>query len=551
MHHNSFFKHLLLGLTVVFLVSCDKDFNEIGADVIGDDHFDFVKYTGATVIANNINIGAVESRNLDINPLGIYTNPAFGKTTANFVTQLELATANPTFTTIDNPPTVESVVLTIPYFSKLKSTATDGTKTYELDSLYGASTGRIKLSVFESGFYMRDIDHDATGTQQMQRYYTNQNADFNAVKGQLLNNDVDPVQNNQFLFSAAEYVETTTATNGTVTTTRTAPSMRLKLKADFFQTKILEAASGNLQNNNVFKNYFRGLYFQTENSGSDAGTLAMLNFKGGKITIKYKEDKSTIVNDVTTVTRVEKSLVLNLAGNTVSLLENENLPAYAAAINQLPSAAGHEKLYLKGGEGAVTTIDLFGADNFGADGVSGAPNGIADELDRIKTNGWMINEANLTFYVARNPMGTAYEPNRIYLFDINNKRQIIDYLYDSSTSSNTKFNKLVHGGILEKEAVEGGKGIKYKIRMTHYVRSLVENDSTNVKLGLSVTESIGVITSRKLKTPNAFLNDFVPTASVMNPLGTILYGANIQPGNSDPEAYDKRLKLEIYYTKPN
>jgi hypothetical protein len=37
---------------------------------------------------------------------------------------------------------------------------------------------------------------------------------------------------------------------------------------------------------------------------------------------------------------------------------------------------------------------------------------------------------------------------------------------------------------------------------------------------------------------------FFPESSVMNPLGTILHGSN-----STDE--DKKLKLEIYYTKPN
>ena len=38
------------------------------------------------------------------------------------------------------------------------------------------------------------------------------------------------------------------------------------------------------------------------------------------------------------------------------------------------------------------------------------------------------------------------------------------------------------------------------------------------------------------------------SSSLLNPLGTILYGTNIAPGSS---GYEKRLKLEIYYTKPN
>ena len=38
-------------------------------------------------------------------------------------------------------------------------------------------------------------------------------------------------------------------------------------------------------------------------------------------------------------------------------------------------------------------------------------------------------------------------------------------------------------------------------------------------------------------------SQIVPLASVINPLGTVLHS----PNSADPE---KRLKLEIYYTKP-
>jgi len=174
-------------------------------------------------------------------------------------------------------------------------------------------------------------------------------------------------------------------------------------------------------------------------------------------------------------------------------------------------------------------------------------NGIADEIETIKANGWMINEANLTFYIDRTAMANTgiSEPNRIFLFDLNNKRPLVDYSFDfSSNSSNPKFNKFVHGGIIEKEDVDNGRGIKYKVRITNHLRNLINNDSTNVRLGLAVTESINNIAFSKLKTPNANVIS-APSMSVANPLGTILYGSH----PSVPE--DKRLKIQIYYTKPD
>jgi hypothetical protein len=52
-----------------------------------------------------IKIGPIESNNLPVNALGIFDNPAFGTTTANFATQLVLESANPT---IGKNPVIES-----------------------------------------------------------------------------------------------------------------------------------------------------------------------------------------------------------------------------------------------------------------------------------------------------------------------------------------------------------------------------------------------------------------------------------------------------------
>ncbi|MFB0910142.1 MAG: DUF4270 domain-containing protein [Flavobacterium sp.] len=338
MYNNSFFKKILLVACVVFLYSCDKDYNSIGDGLIGDNHFDFVKYT-SSVVAYNQKIGPIQSNNLPINALGIFDNPAFGTTTANFATQLVLESGNPT---IGKNPEIESVDLTIPYFSTLKSTDSNGDATYQLDSIYGPSDAKIMLSVFESGYFMRDLDPEG-GFQQAQKYYTNQNSDFNGVKvGSRLNNSSNASQNDSFVFSAAQYKSTTT-TDGKDVITRVAPGMRLDLNASYFKTKIIEASAlGKLSGNDVFKEYFRGLYFKVERSGSSPSAMALLDFKKGKITIKYKVDTSD-----SDATRVEKTIVLNFTGNTVSLLDQSNTKtSYASATTpaNINRTLGDEKL---------------------------------------------------------------------------------------------------------------------------------------------------------------------------------------------------------------
>lgn len=138
MYNNSFFKQILFVAIVIFFVSCDKEYNEVGADLIGQNNF-ALKDTTLAVVAYNQKIGAIQSNNLPVNALGIYDNPAFGTTTASFATQVSLSSLNPT---IGANPVVESVVLTIPYYSTLKTTNTDGSHVYELDSIYGVVAQR-------------------------------------------------------------------------------------------------------------------------------------------------------------------------------------------------------------------------------------------------------------------------------------------------------------------------------------------------------------------------------------------------------------------------
>ena len=79
--------------------------------------------------------------------MGILDNPVFGQTTANFVTQVQLANTSPNID-FNLDQSVESVTLYIPYFSKITSIKTDGRPVYELDSIYGNKTSKIKLEIY-------------------------------------------------------------------------------------------------------------------------------------------------------------------------------------------------------------------------------------------------------------------------------------------------------------------------------------------------------------------------------------------------------------------
>ena len=567
----SFLKISSLLFLFVLLISCDKDFNSLDSDVIGDDHFDLV-YDEASLVAYSKATGVVQTNNLPLNALGIYKNDFFGTTKAHFVTQVELGSENPSF---GFNPIIDSVYLYVPYFTELKSTETSGERVYELDSIYGnAETGKFRLKVLENGYYLRDLD-PADNLQSSQRYFNDDKATkIDPFKGsELLNNSSNIAQNNEFYFSKKElYIYKTNGaglyvdSNGAVLSDqnnvtlrvikeRKTPGMWLDLKNSFFQQKILDAAStANLFSNNAFKNYFRGLLFEVEEINPDQGALAVLDFSKAELKILYKAASEAVSVENPTPTRTRRTFSLKmgynasttLRNNSINLLEYNNSTEYDAGLAGSNEVLGSDRLYVKGGNGSVAFIDLF------------APTELETLRNNVATKNWLVNDARLTFYVDKTAMTNVpktSEPERIYIYDATNNLVLVDYTFDSSSSANLKNSKVVFGGMIQRETTGPKKGIKYTIRLTEHIKRILKADSNgeyqdNIKIGVSVTESINLVSSAKLKAPisaNGVQISDIPLASILNPLGTVLFGNVV----TDPDDEAKKLKLSIYFTKPN
>lgn len=564
---NNFFKISSLLFLVLIFISCDKDFNSLDSEVIGDNHFDLEKEE-VSVIAYTKATGPVQANNLPLNALGIYNNPKFGQTKAHFVTQVELGTENPSF---GYDPVIDSVYLYVPYFSSLQSTETSGERIYELDSIYGnPETGKFKLSVVENGYYLRDYD-PTNNLQSAQRYYSDDKNLIDPFKGtELLNNSSNVDQNNEFYFSKKElYIYKTDGAglyvdnSGVVLSDqndvtlrvikeRKTPGIWLDLKNSFFQQKIIDAtASGNLFNNNIFKNYFRGLLFEVEEISAGQGALAILDFSKAELKILYKASAEPTVDNPNPIrTRREFSLKMGynssstLRNNSINLLEYNYTSDYQTGLDNSNEVTGDEKLYIKGGNGSVVFLDLFSASE------------LQTLRDNVANNNWLINDARLTFYIEKDEMDAVdkdEEPQRIYIFDATNNKVIVDYSYDSSSSFNPKNNKVIFGGIIQRETDDPKKGIKYTVRLTEHIKSVLKVDGNgdyqdNIKIGVSVTESINLVSTATVKNTilaNGAEINYIPLASILNPLGTVLYGSH------DNVPVDKKLKLEMFFTKPN
>ena len=133
-------------------------------------------------------------------------------------------------------------------------------------------------------------------------------------------------------------------------------------------------------------------------------------------------------------------------------------------------AATAEKLYLKGNGGSHAIIELFGED---ADN-----NGTADQIEDLRAQNILINDATISFFIARSDLNGASEAKRIYLYDATNQTPIIDYTADSSTG--TTYNvKSVFGGVLILNSDE--EGVYYTIRISQHLNRVLNgtNSATN------------------------------------------------------------------------
>ncbi len=502
-----------LAVVIFSLTGCENDFDTLGGNIIGDPNFNADLYADAEIKAVTNSLSSVQTNNLPVNLLGVYQDPLFGRQKASILTQVRLLTPKPSF---GKEPVLDSVVLNIPYFSTQQEAGEQEGTQYELDSVYGNSP--IQLSVIESDFFLNQFDPETDFTRS-QKYYSDMQPQ---IESNLTSNVLFETSN--FVPSASEVIEFGINDEGDRDTIRSAPRMRLKLSTDFFQEKIINKEGGaELSSESNFRNYFRGIFLKVDEAGSD-GSLALLNLNHDEagITLYYTTGEQD--TETEEMMEVNKTYRLGFGPGRVNTFVQDS-PQF-----------NDDKLYLKGGEGSMAVIDLFaGAD---ADG-----DGVSDELEFLRDNDWLINEANLVFHVDRDAVAGLDEPERIYLYDLENNTILADYRLDSPGSTNVMNSDSNVNHLQPLIRDEEGRGISYKIRITSHINNILNNDADNVKLGLAVTQNVNLITNSAVRGSEVPEVERVPAGSVVTPKGTVLYGP-------DAENEEKRLRLRIYYTEP-
>ena len=598
-------KSKFLILLLITLFSCTKEYNTIGTDILKSDTFK----TNVELVPINVVQKAIppfKSNALPAYQLGSINDNVFGKSEASFITQVNLSEISPNFglwsqqrendgddsniAVIEENETITNVYLDIPFFNNTfdsdgdgvidiydvdpndinsdsdgdgltdiqeRANGTDplnpdtdgdgitddkdtdtqnpnaGATLYDVDSLLGNRDASFKIKVQELDYYLRSYDPN-DNFESFQKYYSDETQLLN-FSGFTIHDDEVSIDTNEIVIYKEDDPDTDDVDESEEVKERLTPRLRLPLDKDFFQRKIIDhEGSDDMTNADNFNIYFKGLVLQAYDFSEDL--LMILDYSNAKIKIEYEYDKynKNDTDDNTsddTIDKVKANYELNLSGNQVNVF---NKSAYNQDIlNNLNSSENLSRVFLKGGEGLIAEIDLF-TDNDG--------NSV---LDEIRSNGWLVNEANLTMYVDKdkiNESGDLIEPFRVYLYDIDAKTPLPDYYIDNSTGPKKSNVKIVHSGILELD--EDDKGLKYKIRISEHIKNIVRNDSISPKLGLAVSSSISNSVNTDVKTTD--IMRYIPLATAINPLGTVLIGPN-----PEPENFDKRMRLEIYYTEIN
>ena len=602
-------KNKFYNIFILFIIlselSCTKEYNSIGTEILKSDTFE-TSLENIPVFASQKRIQPFKSNGLTSYQLGQINDNIFGKTEASFITQLTLSQPNPYFgkwdseseingdsnniKVIEENETVNNVVLEIPFFNNTfdsdgdgvidlydvdsndiysdsdgdgvsdiveKSNGTDplnpdtdgdgindnedtesinpnnGATVYDVDSLIGNINASFKIKIEELDYYLRDYD-PTNNFESFQKYYSDDHFIKNFSKETLFDDNIE-IDTNEIVIYNEDDPNTNDVDESTTVKERLSPRLKIPLDNAFFQDKILnKEGSVDLLNPDNFNLFFKGLIISSYNFSDDL--LMILDYSNSKIKINYDYD---VYNDNGTtddtsddsVEKENKDFEILLSGNQLNLFNKDN---YSQEIlDNVNNSENLSKGYLKGGEGFMLELDLFTENNG------------ENILNEIRSKGWLINEANLTVYVDQttiNSYGGLIEPARLYLYNIEDQTPLIDYFIDNSTGNKESDKKINHDGLLEYQSDK--KGLKYNIRISEHIKNIVRNDSISPKLGLVVTSSIE--NSQNLDLRENYSLSKIPISSAINPLGTVIYGPN-----PESENFDKRLRLEIYYTEIN
>ena len=592
------------GILFFFLVfiSCDRDYHAVGVEIFKEISFK-TKETKIPVYSYQKKVDYFQTNGLPLAQLGKIQHPVFGNSEASITAQLNIGN-NPTFgiysqetelvgddtnpAIINENETVTKVFLEIPFFTNQIDTDRDGVldaldsdpndvesdsdgdgildyiesqsntnplsddsdgdgilddvdldnstydsenKVYQIDSIYGNREATFNLKVYELTYFISALDPE-NNFETYKSYYSNSDYFEQGFVGDKIHDDTYKLNFDELRYNFEEDdPETDDVDETELIETRLTPRIRIPLDTSFFQTKVVDQEGGSvLKNADNFARHLKGIIIQTDGFSDNLYMLLDINQAIIKMTYSY-DFYNAESNAESKIEKASRTTIINL-GTKINTLKNSNFDtAITQELQNQLTGVSSERIYLNG-SGLHATINLF--NNNEED---------ATLLEELREKQWLINEANLIFYVDQSSYSNAdsFIADRVFLYNYKDKIPLSDFYIDNSTNPGSKNgDKSIYGGLLEYD--DNNLPYRYKFKITDHINRVVRKDSTNVELGLVVNSHAVNIANLNAKTSEQE-NVLYPTAAILNPFGIVLHGSESQNNEVN------KLELEVFYTE--
>ena len=544
-------KYLTLSIGLLIgVISCEKDFKKVGVNIVDNDVFSTDKYT-SEVIAYSKAVDSVRTNGLSNYLLGVQRDDLFGKFEASVVTQLSLTTTNPDF---GENAVIDTIIVDIPLYATLngKKTDDDGNNVpdFVLDSVWKRGHNLFQFNVFELGTFLHSVEPLEPTKSKI--YYSNNNFIKLNPSTPLFSGLISPSENDtmsiikRFKYPHPHYPDLTSKEEyeqDTIKKSDLKPSLKIPFDKELFTDLFLDNASGtDFASNANFQKYFYGLYLEAIEHDDLGSSLMNLDLSSAAMTIYFSyddqknegEDQDLNGNGINgeedVWVRTPKSFAFPFSGVKSNIYNRDYMGSEIESyIGSADIINGEEKLFVQGASGSDAVIKLFGDDD--------NDNGIPDELEIIRLNNWLINEAKLVVYIDQ-VNSVALTPKRLYLYNIS-EEDVNEYGEIIKTQILDAMPQSIFGidGELVRDA--DGNPEKYSFLLTDFITELLKED-TEMKL-----HDLGLKVFDLHDTPDPrFTTDTIINKFNSNPKSVVLKG-NLH------NTVEQRIKLEIYYTKKN
>ena len=598
-------KHFKVFLLLILNFSCNEDFNTVGVDLVSTSDF-ITKTEYFPVYSKTDSIADIQSDRQVYMHVGQFTLPFFGRSSANFTTQINIPPnsifgnfsqtreleGDPNNTkVIEENERVKDVFLEIPFIVDERDSDNDGViDAFDINpndpNSDSDGDGVTDIEESRNGTNPLDSDSDGDGISDLtdtdnssydsenkeysvDSIYGNKRTQFNFKVTELTYffNDLDPDDNFESIkpyYSKRDYYEEGFV--GRILADYPYQldfnEIRYNYKEDdpetesINETELVETRLTPRIRIPLDNSFFQEKILDMESTDALANAN---NFHNHIKSINFRisnsnEDIYMLLNMTGASIKVKYNFDLVNDNGTQNILTDDTIQE-GERVLELPLGGVKINHFLNDdiSHNTLSSGKIYLKGGLGTRSVINLfdKEGDSNVIEDLRTkNNILINQANLIFYVdplfIQNWNSESLIAERLYVYKTTDNLPLSDYFSDpTSSETDPTLNKIIHGGKLE---YKDNKPFRYKINITEHISDLINlNDgvfSENIPLSLVVTSDVAFIRSRKAILKNGIEKITIPEGAIYNPLGTVILNETPPEGLSE-----KKLALEIIYTE--